>query len=141
VLPHDHDEIKNEHRVIRGLTNFHLVPDQKLPAGELRVSSGAFALSSEPNYGMSVDLEQSIIESGLDPKAYVKRPHFLGSISIVVAEVRALDCKVGYEPEIDNVHHGAIWGSMNDKKRKRLLKKSEWYNAIAGTHLNPSFGN
>jgi hypothetical protein len=56
VVPHDHPEIRNEHHVIRHITPHDLHTDQQ--SGVRRVASGAYSGSSDPNGGMSVDIEE-----------------------------------------------------------------------------------
>ncbi len=63
VLPHDHQGIADADRVIRRISDEHVVSDPKVLGGK-RISTLAFQASSDGNRGMSVDLEVSILEAG-----------------------------------------------------------------------------
>jgi len=72
VIPHDHPEILPEYHVIRHITNHHLHPDST--SGIVRVASGAYSESSEG--GMSVDIEEWMLQDGLDSTYYIKNPAY-----------------------------------------------------------------
>ena len=69
VLPHDHPEILREHHVIRHITERDLYTDQAI--GQTRIASGAYSESSEG--GMSVDIEEWMLEDGLESTHYIYR--------------------------------------------------------------------
>lgn len=125
VEPHDHVGILNQHGVIRRISAQHLVDDEKV-AGK-RVSTLAFSPSSGVNGGMSVDLENSIIEAGLNPQAYVVSPPFLGAVRFTAGSLRAQEFSVGYDPMPDNPHHGEVWGNFTRSKKKWLQETAEMY--------------
>jgi hypothetical protein len=118
TLPHDHDEIRNEHHVIRHITPYDLYPDRQTHIR--RVQSGAYSESSDPHGGMSVDIEEWMIADGLDPLHYVEDPSH-GAKRLSVRELRALGFQIGWDPRSDNSHHGAVWGIGNGSKRKRRV--------------------
>jgi hypothetical protein len=120
TLPHDHEEIGNQHHVIRHITVYDLYTDPQTHIK--RVQSGAYSESSDPHGGMSVDIEEWMIADGLDPR------HYLGDGSdgakrIRVGELRAQGFRVGWDPRPDNPHHGAVWGIGNGSKRKRRIAR------------------
>ena len=135
VIPHDHDGIGSTDRIIRRISEQYVVRDEKASSG-LRVSSMAFQASTEGNCGMSVDLERSIVEAGLDPARFVTNPPFIGSVWFEAAYLRSETLKVGYDPLDDNVHHGEVWGSFTKGRRSRLLNAAEWFVQIAGVDLH-----
>ena len=123
VVPHDHAEIANDSGVIRRISDYYLTPG---PSGKRQVSTMALQQSKGVNGGMSVDLEQSILEAGIDVITHVTSPQFLGSIRFVASELRSEDLMVGYDPLPDNAHHGEVWGNLSKGKQRRLLKKAAW---------------
>jgi hypothetical protein len=118
TIPHDHQEIRDEHHVIRHITPFDLHIDQT--TGLTRVASGAYSESSDLYGGMSVDIEEWMIGDGLHSLHYCKNPAH-GATRINVGKLRALGFKVGWDPKTDNFHHGAVWGIGNGSKRKRRV--------------------
>lgn len=122
---HDHAGILREHGVIRRISADHLVYDEK--TGGKRVSTMAFGASTGPNGGMSVDLENSIVEAGLDPKTFVISPPFLGAVKFTAGSLRDQGFKVGYDPLPTNPHHGEVWGTFTGSKKRWLQKNAEIY--------------
>ena len=118
VVPHDHPEILDGHHVIRHITPHDLHPEQE--TGVTRVASGAYSELSDPHGGMSVDIEEWIVRDGLNPLHYVADLSY-GATRINVGELRALELKVGWDPQPDNPHHGGVWGIGNGSKRKRKV--------------------
>lgn len=133
VQPHDHDEITTGDGVIRRVSQQFIATGAD---GQPRVSSMALQPSSELNGGMSVDLERSIAEAGIDPRAFVTTPIFMGSVRFEAGQLRAEDMKVGFHPVPGNDHHGEVWGSFSKGKRARLLKIAQWFVAIEGVALS-----
>jgi hypothetical protein len=86
VIPHDHAGIGPSDGVIRGISENQIITDKN---GQRRISSKAFQGSSETNSGMSVDLECSIAEAGLDPKVYVTTPRWIGSVRFEAGVLRS----------------------------------------------------
>jgi len=134
VVPHDHDEIANQSGVIRRISDHYLTPG---PNGKRQVSTMALQPSSGKNGGVSVDLEQSILDAGLDVKTHVTSPQFLGSIRFITGDLRAEGLLVGYDPIPGNDHHGEVWGNTSRKKRRDLLKKASWFVPIAEAIVSP----
>ena len=132
VVPHDHAGIGNQDGVIRRISDYHLAPG---PNGTRLVSSMALEPSSEPKGGVSIDIERSILEAGLDVKQHVTSPQFLGSVRFLVGDLRSETLMVGYDPLPDNDHHGEIWGDLPKSKKRRLMKKARWFVKIANVTL------
>jgi hypothetical protein len=132
VVPHDHDGIANGDRVIRRISEEHFVPDA---TGGRRISTMAFQASSDGNRGMSVDLEGSILEAGVDPKTFVTTPRFLGSVWFLAGFLREETFMVGYDPVADNVHHGEVWGNFSKGRQKKLLNAAQWFVEVDGVSL------
>ncbi len=132
VVPHDHEGIANGDRVIRRISEEHFVPDA---TGGRRISTMAFQASSDGNRGMSVDLEASILEAGVDAKTFVTTPRFLGSVWFFAGFLREEAFMVGYDPLADNVHHGEVWGNFSRGRRNKLLNTAQWFVEVAGVSL------
>jgi len=127
VLPHDHEEIKNEDEVIRRVSKQWVVRDAD---GHLRISSMAYKASSGKNGGMSVDLKQLIEKDGKEPKGYVTTPRWMGSLLLKVSDLRGLELQVGYDPITGtepNPYHGEVWGQFSPIKIRQLKGKAIWF--------------
>ncbi len=125
VIPHDHPGILPEHGIIRRVSEELLVNDEKL-AGR-RISTMAFKPSSGDNGGLSVDLQNEIEKAGLDAKAYVTTPQWMGSVRIEAGQLRDEGFIVGSDPIESNPYHGEVWGNFTRPKKRRLLAICEWF--------------
>ena len=134
VIPHDHKDVGPSDGVIRRISETQLVTDKD---GQRRISSKAFQASSGPNGGMSIDLERSIIEAGLDPKTYVTTPRWIGSVRFEAGALRAEGFKVGFDPIPENPHHGQVWGSFSRASKQRLQELSVWFVPIENVVTAP----
>lgn len=126
VVPHNHHQVLDHDGILRRISPFHVVEDEKVEGGK-RVSSMAFQPSSGPNGGMSVDLERSILDAGGDPRMHVVSPPFVGAVRFVAGQLRAEEFLVGYDPLPGNPHHGEVWGSFTASKKKKLQALAEMY--------------
>ncbi len=143
VIPHDHRGILPDDGIIRRIPEQHVVVDEKI-GGKRRISSMAFKCSSGQDAGMSVDLQRQIEEAGLDAKAFVTTPRWVGSIRFRAAQLRSEGFKVGFNPiEADpnqgidtNPYHGEVWGSFTRSKQKRLRQLCEWFVPIDGVSIS-----
>lgn len=134
VIPHDHGEILDTHGIIRRISEEHLVDDDKCPTGR-RISTMLFRASSEPNGGMSVDLQNEIEKSGQDAKCYVTTPRFYGSVRLHAGQFRREGFLVGVDPLPTNAYHGEVWGNFSKGKQRRLLGLCDWFVPIPGVFL------
>lgn len=134
VVPHDHDGIQRDDGIIRRVPEHWVVDDEKAVGGR-RLSSLAFRASSGRNGGMSVDLQQQIVEAGLDAKQYVTTPRWVGSIRFVAGSLRAEGFKVGFDPTNENPYHGQVWGDFTRSKQRRLRELCEWFVPIPGASV------
>jgi hypothetical protein len=140
VQPYDEKKIKPEEVIIRRINPVqHVVWDEN--RGCNRISSKAFSPSSGENGGMSVDIEDLILEGGHNPKQYVTTPIFTGSVAFSADNVRNLGLRIGYDPIQENPYHGEVWGSpranrFSNPQKKGLLAASEWYVEIEGVSLD-----
>lgn len=132
ATPHDHDEIASDHGVVRRVAYQQTVLDAQ---GKRRLSSLAFEPSTDICKGLSIDLEQSITAAGLDPKAFVTTPKYLGSVRFEAGAIRALGLKVGFDPLPDNEHHGEVWGATGRSAKKQLLKLSVWFVPLPDVYI------
>ncbi|MBV8568258.1 MAG: hypothetical protein JO366_19875 [Methylobacteriaceae bacterium] len=96
----------------------------------------AFQPSSHGNKGMSIDIEVLILEAQLDPKSFVTKPPFIGSVWFTARTLRNETLKVGYDPLEDNPYHGEVWGNFTVSRKKRLLEAARWYVEIDGVALH-----
>jgi hypothetical protein len=110
VVPHDHTGIGPHDGVIRRISEKQIVTDKD---GRKRLSSKAFQPSSSIDGGMSVDLEVSILEAGLNPKSYVTTPRWTGSVRFEAGALRNEGLRVGFNPLPENPHHGEVWGDFS----------------------------
>lgn len=128
VIPHNHDQILNDHYLIRGVSRDHIK--------EGRVSSAAFKSSSDPYKGLSVDLEIMTSEDKYLNKKY------LGAVKFKAKHPRAKDLLVGYDPLSDNNAHCQLW-RYNDGVSKNITsgqarfisRNCNWYIAIKDVEL------
>lgn len=132
VIPHDHNEILNEHEIIRRISDQYLVIDS---TGKRISSSMAFKASSGKNGGMSIDLKYQIEQAGLDAKKYVTTPKWIGSVLLKVSDIRNLGFQVGYDPSRHNKYHGEVWGTFSRSTIEKLRKCTEWFVAIDDVNL------
>lgn len=135
MIAHDDLAIRPETKLIRHINpKEHICRDDN--TGQLRIKSSAFSPTSrDPEYGMSVDLEQLLSEEGL-PKDH-KVPKNFGAVALKVASIRSLELKVGSDPVPDNQFHGQIWGvrTKNLKQKIRTIIDG-WVKSIDGVELN-----
>jgi hypothetical protein len=133
AMLHDHAEILDTHRVIRGVSDEFVVNDdngqpQRLSSALLDPS----AIDVDPYCGLSVDLEHLMTEDGVDPVQYVKERKFLGAIVFGVRSFRSRNFFVGYDPRKGNPYHGGVWqdGARGSKLtrgvRMALLREAAW---------------
>lgn len=122
VTPHDHRGIADEDIVIRRISEEQLVEKN----GRRVVSSIAFKGASS-NGGMSVDIEKVIVALGHNPVEFVTTPRWIGSVRLVVGELRTLGLIVGYNPLPDNEAHGEVWGITRRPTAKAVQKAAVWF--------------
>ncbi|WP_129587732.1 hypothetical protein [Herbaspirillum robiniae] len=131
VIPHDHPEILNDSGIIRRVHEEFVVTDPKARSGR-RLSTSTLSASSGENGGMSVDLEQLILEAGQVPADYVTTPRWIASVRFQAHQLRAAGFQIGYDPvpesptEQANPCHGQVWGNFTKGVQKRLLKQCDW---------------
>lgn len=126
VIPHDHSGIGNDDGVIRRIAPNQWVYDPKV-SGK-RVSTAVFQASTDPNGGMSVDLQSLIEEAGLDPKEFVSTPKWNGAVRFTAGELRGEGLKVGYDPiPKENECHGEVWGNFTRGVQKRLVSMAKTF--------------
>lgn len=133
TVPHDHEGITADCGIIRRISEYFVVDDDA--TGQKRISTMAFRASSGDLGGMSVDIEASIVEAGLDPIAHVTSPTWIGSVRFTAQTLRNEQLKVGFDPIDENPHHGQAWGQFPKSKQKRLRNSCTWYVAIDGVAL------
>ena len=142
VIPHDEPNLAGSSGFIRFINpDFHVVPDDN--TGGKRISSAAFkATNGDPSYGMSGDLEQSVIAGGLDAVDVV--PTGFGAVRLLVSDIRGLGHAVGSDPILPgnqfglppDPHHGQAWGVKTKTHSQKLLRAiSDWVVPIPGVAL------
>lgn len=133
VVPHDHQEIADNDRVLRRVSTELTVFDPKI--GGRRLSSMAFRKSSGPRGGMSVDLECLIVEAGHDVRQWVTSPRWAGSVVFRVGDLRAERLQVGFDPLPDNPYHGEVWGEFTKAQQRTLARSCAWFVPIPDVSL------
>ena len=139
VIPYDDPAIMNDHWLIRRISEQQVVVDPK--TGGRRISTLAFNHSSEPNGGMSIDLQHEIEQAGLNAKEYVTTPRWIGSVRFQACRVRQMCFQVGADP-IEarggveaNPYHGEVWGTFSPARKNALRQMSEWFVPIDGVSI------
>ncbi len=99
------------------------------------MSSMAFKASTGPNGGMSVDLEKEIEKAGLDARAYVTTPRWVGSVRFEAGALRCEGFMVGFDPLPENPYHGEVWGAFSKSEQKRLRELCQWFVSIDGVSI------
>lgn len=88
---------------------------------------------------MSVDLETQILEAGVNPHLFVTTPVWMGSVRMVVGDVRQERLMVGSDPLLpENPYHGEVWGIETKAQQRRLQILATWYVAIPGVLVGPA---
>lgn len=128
AVPHDHADIGAADGIIRRISGQQVVADPK--TGGRRLSSMVFKPSSGTNGGMSVDLQCSIEEAGLDARADVTTPRWTGSVRFAAGALRTEPFQVGFDPLPDNPHHGEVWGQFSRARQRKLTTMCAWFVAI-----------
>ena len=136
VLPHDAKDIASGDGLIRRISERQIVTDRN---GQRRISSIAFKPSTVGAYpGMSVDLEAQILEAGVNPRLFVTTPVWMGSVRMVVGEVRNERLLVGSHPLMpENPYHGEVWGIETKVQQRKLQTLAIWYVEIPGVLVGP----
>jgi hypothetical protein len=87
----------------------------------------AFSASSGHHNGMSVDLEEEIRRAGLDPRAYVTQPKWIGSVRFQAGALRSLQLKVGFSPVDHNPYHGEVWHIRTRSQKRQIQALATWF--------------
>ena len=135
VMPHDNQGISSTDGIIRRIPEHWIVTEAN---GRRRLSSLAFSPSSEPNGGMSIDLQAQIEEAGLDGREFltVTNPQCIGAIRFEAGALRGVNLQVGFDPLPSNPHHGEVWGNFtNAMKRQTLPSLARWFVEIDGVAI------
>ena len=136
VIPHDHPGIGSSDGLIRRITAQHIVTEAN---GRRRLSSMAFNSSSNPNGGMSVDLQAQIEEAGLNCREFltVTSPQCIGAIRFEAGALRERNFQVGFNPQPSNPHHGEVWGNFTGAMKNRILPGlARWFIEIDGVAIS-----
>lgn len=125
VIPYDDPDIGDDEGLIRHINpEHHVVYDKN--SGEKRLSTGAFSESSKPPGGMSVDLEQRLLNDGKDSLAMLPDPGF-GAVRLIAGHMRELQCQIGSDPLPNNPYHGEVWGIGKGRSTKmRIMDRMQW---------------
>lgn len=137
VTPHDDPDIGEDDELFRYIDpKNHLVECKN--TGSKRLSSGAFSESRKdaPYRGMSVDIEQKMIEDAVDPKDRLPDSSW-GIVRLNAGEMRSFKFKVGSDPiDPQNPQHGEVWGigkGMRKKKvKKAIMENIRWEKKAQG---------
>lgn len=144
VIPHDHPDLVNGNRMIRRISEDHLVTDEN--RSTTRISSALFKCDPRLGY-LSFDAEKCITDAGKDPAEYVQSPVWHGALIISVDQFRSFNrattaaetWKIGMVPLDDNPCHGGVWGKITKGQSNDLQRTSEWLVPIPGvTKLSPA---
>lgn len=79
-----------------------------------------------------MDIEQLMIEHGINPATHANTRNFLGSIAFTVNSFRSRNFLVGYDPLPENPCHGVVWqdaaraSKLTRGTKMALLREAEW---------------
>ena len=76
-----------------------------------------------------------MLAANVDPKAFVSRPPFIGSIWFLASYLRSKAFVVGYDPLPDNPYHGEVWGTFSKGRQRDMLATAQWFVQITGVDL------
>lgn len=146
VAAHDAPHINAEEVLIRRVNpTEHVVSDENL--GGFRLSTKAFSSSSEPPYGMSVDVLGLMTKAGIDPRSFVTTPKYTASVQFSAGAARTAGLWVGYHPlEKDgtnaaNPYHAEVWSQPRPERKftkgqqRALMNSCDWFVEISGVHI------
>ena len=128
--------------MIRGVSDEFVVRDDQ--GQPKRLSSAVLDPSTievDPYCGLSVDIEQLMIEDGLNPVHHLRGRNFLGSLVFNVNSFRSRNFFVGYDPLTENPYHGAVWqdaareSKLTRGTKKALLREAAWFVPIANVPI------
>ena len=134
VIVHDHPELHGKYRVFRKVFQNHLHANRD---GSSRLSSQFYKPSTTGTCGLSVDLEQLLVQDGEDVDDFFKDGDCLGVVSFPVEEVRQNDFLVGYEPIPTDIYHGEVWQPQLKRNTfaKQIKEYASWFIPIEGVSL------
>ena len=137
VEAHDNADIADDETLIRRIDpENHFSWDHDRQAQ--RLSTKAFSSSSQPPYGMSVDVLGLMRSAQIDPVAFVTSPKYTGSVAFPAGVARGVGMRVGYDPldatatDPANPYHAEIWGNPKPEKfskaqQKALMSACNWF--------------
>jgi hypothetical protein len=137
VIPHDHPYLADGHRLIRRISDDHIVFDAN--QGGNRISSALF--KCDPRHGyLSIDSERCILDIPEKPGDYISTPMFYGALVLGVDAFRSIDraakpadrWKIGIVPVEGNDCHGAVWGKITTGQSNSIQRTSEWLVEVPG---------
>lgn len=146
VQAHDDAGIGPDEVLIRRINPAeHVVPDENI--GGYRLSTKAFSSSSQPPYGMSVDVLGLMLVAGISPQDFVTSPKYIASVKFTAGAARATGLWVGFDPILDdginlaNPYHAEVWSQPNPAQKftksqqRALMKASDWFVAIPDVEI------
>ena len=140
TTPHNDPSIASSDRLIRGITDDHIVPEG---TGGHRLSSKAFRASSKHyGFGMSVFIEK-LIHANSKTVAEVVLDDFIGCVAFTAGDARALGLSVVQTPLPENPYHGDVWRIRDGKavgftrpQKRGLKQQAVWVVEIPGVILH-----
>ena len=132
LILHDHVEILDDHRVVRGVSEYGVALN-KIPP---RLKSSLYQTSTRDDLpGMSVDHEPTMLADRIDLWARYQSGNWIGSVSLNVGFLRGLGLLVGYHPIPDNPYHCEIWGNITGSLSSKIQNHATWLVPIEGIEL------
>lgn len=141
VQPHDDVKLLPDGGVIRHINpDAHVTDDEN--TGKRRISSNAFSCTSgDPDFGMSVDIEQLLIAARMKTDAMV--PEGYGAVRLRIGDIRDIGLKVGSDPipqnspdgAVENPFHGQVWGVRPRFRRKLHELVNGWVKELPGIEI------
>lgn len=113
--------IANECRLFRRIVERFVIAEGET----FRISSQAFSNSSDGS-GMSVWLEDRMLELGLTPDDALVGHENTWLAEVTAGAMRALDQRVVRTPQNDEPAHGEVLGSKSGKRRGKIRDEASW---------------
>lgn len=136
IQPHDHPDLQGDRRMIRGVSQMHVVWDAN--RGCNRLSSALFRCRPKHHGYLSFDSEHCLIACGEDPLNHISQSEWDGAVVITVERFRSFDpaqndndrWKIGMVPLFDEEPpkpcHGAVWGSITEGRANDIRRAVAW---------------
>lgn len=146
ITPHNHPDLSDAVRMLRGVAQRHIVPDANY--GCDRLSSALFKNCPRRQDYLSFNSEACIGAAGENSAKYMSSRGWLGVVCMTVGKFRTFDpaknaadtWKIGMVPlpdeEPPDLCHGGVWGKITQGKANEIRREVGWLVEIPGVVLD-----